>query len=90
MRAQAFPQFPLILALDDTDEPRSEPLYVANPKTGAKTMLLGLGHKGKYVGVVGVFRTGKANQPFELKYQLVEMDEELHDAQRRKKRINRS
>jgi nitrate reductase cytochrome c-type subunit len=75
--AQAFPQFPLIMALDDTDEPRSDPLYATNPKTRAKTMLLSLGHKGKYVGVVGVFRTGKAAQPFELKYQLVEMGEEF-------------
>ena len=71
------PQFPLIVALDDTDEPRSDPLYATNPKTGAKTMLVSVGHKGKYVGVVGVFRTGKAAQPFELKYQLVEMGEEF-------------
>jgi hypothetical protein len=75
--AEAFPQFPLLVALDDTDEPRSEPLYATNPKTGAKTMLVSLGHKGKYVGVVGVFRTGKADRPFELKYQLVEMGEEF-------------
>jgi hypothetical protein len=75
--AEAFPQFPLIMALDDTDEPRSDPLYATNPKTGAKTMLVSVGHKGKYVGVVGVFRTGKAAQPFELKYQLVEMGEEF-------------
>ena len=27
--------------------------------------------------MVGVFRTGKAGQPFELKYQLVEMGEEF-------------
>ena len=40
-------------------------------------MLVSLGHKGKYVGVVGVFKTGKAGQPFELKYQLVEMGEEF-------------
>jgi nitrate reductase cytochrome c-type subunit len=75
--AQAFPQFPLIVALDDTDEPRSDPLYATNPKTGAKTMLVSVGHKGKYVGVVGVFRTGNAAQPFALKYQLVEMGEEF-------------
>jgi hypothetical protein len=75
--AEAFPQFPVIVALDDTDEPRSDPLYATNPKTGAKTMLVSLGHKGKYVGVVGVFRTGKADRPFELKYQLVEMGEEF-------------
>jgi Cytochrome c554 and c-prime len=75
--AEAFPQFPLLVALDDTDEPRSDPLYATNPKTGTKTMLVSLGHKGKYVGVVGVFRTGKAARPFELKYQLVEMGEEF-------------
>ena len=77
--AQAFPQFPLIAAVDETDWPRSSRLG-DQPKTGAKTMLVALGHKGKAVGVVGVFRTGKADQPFELQYQLVEMSPKLRDA----------
>ena len=40
-------------------------------------MLVTLGHKGKAVGVVGVFRTGKPDRPFELRYQLVEMSQEF-------------
>ena len=75
--AQAFPQFPLIVALDDGDLPRTEPVWAVNPKTQAKTMIVSLGEKGKYVGVVGVFRTNKPVQPFELRYQLVEMTEDF-------------
>jgi hypothetical protein len=71
--AKSFPQFPLILAEDGSDLARSDPLWVADPKTGGKTMLVTLGHKGKAVGVVGVFRTEHADRPFELRYQLVEM-----------------
>ncbi|HVS39483.1 MAG TPA: multiheme c-type cytochrome [Gemmataceae bacterium] len=72
--AKAFPQFPLIVAMDDSDLARSTPLWLTDPKTGAKTtMLTTLGHKAKAVGVVGVYRTGNADRPFELRYQLVEM-----------------
>ena len=71
--AKAFPQFPLIVAMDDSDLARSAPVWATDPKTGSKTMLATIGHKGKAVGVVGVFRTGKADRPFELRYQLVEM-----------------
>ena len=75
--AEAFPQFPLIVALDDSDLPRTEPVWATNAKTGAKTMIVSLGEKGKYVGVVGFWRTGRPAQPFELRYQLVEMTEDF-------------
>ena len=75
--AEAFPQFPLVVAVDDSDLPRSDPVWATNPKTAAKTMIVSLGEKGKYVGVVGVFRTGKPAQPFDLRYQLVEMSEDF-------------
>jgi hypothetical protein len=75
--AEAFPQFPLIVAQDDSDLARAVPLWVENPKTKAKTMLVSLGHKGKAVGVVGVYRTGKAGQPYELRYQMVDMTEDF-------------
>ena len=76
--AKAFPQFPLIVAVDDSDLARSTPLWATDAKTGAKTMLVTLGHKGKAVGVVGVFPASRAasapgGRPFELRYQLVEM-----------------
>ena len=38
--AQAFPQFPLIVALDDSDLPRTDPVWATNAKTGAKTMIV--------------------------------------------------
>jgi hypothetical protein len=75
--AEAFPQFPLIVAQDGSDLARSTPVWAANSKTGAKTMIVSLGHKAKAVGVIGVYRTGKAAQPFDLRYEMVEMSEDL-------------
>jgi nitrate reductase cytochrome c-type subunit len=34
-------------------------------------MIVRVGHKGRYVGVVGAFRTGQAARPFDLRYQLI-------------------
>jgi len=73
--AKAYPQFPLILCLSESDLPSVNPIVVTH-EGGKKTMLVSLGHKGKNVGVVGVYRTGKAEQPFELRYQLVELTED--------------
>jgi hypothetical protein len=73
--AQAFPEIPVILCLSEEDEPPGNPHYVTQPN-GAKTAVVSLGHKGKYVGVLGVWRTGKADHPFDLKYQLVELGPE--------------
>lgn len=75
--AQAYPQFPLVVALDDGDLPRTDPVWATNAKTGTKTMIVALGEKAKYVGVVGVYRTNKPGQPFDLRYQLVEMTEDF-------------
>jgi hypothetical protein len=71
--AETYPQFPVILCRSDDDNPSSDPLIVTNPKTKAPTMIVTLGDKGKYVGVVGVWRTGKADRPFDLRYQLVHL-----------------
>jgi hypothetical protein len=71
--AKAYPQFDVILALSEEDEPSAEPVWVGDAASGKKTLVAALGHKGKYVGVVGVNRTGKAERPFDLRYQLVEM-----------------
>jgi hypothetical protein len=73
--AKAFPQFDLILALSEEDEPSSEPVWVTDKASGKKILVAALGHKGKYVGVVGVNRTGNPGRPYELRYQLVEMSE---------------
>jgi 2',3'-cyclic-nucleotide 2'-phosphodiesterase (5'-nucleotidase family) len=69
--AKDFPQWQLIACLSESPEPPMLPTLV-NDK---KTMIVQVGHKGRYVGVVGVFRTEKG---FEMKYQLVPMGEEYN------------
>ncbi len=70
--AEAFPEFDLILCLSESDEPSANPILVHH-KTGRTTMIVSLGHKSKYVGVVGVTRSGRQATLFDLKYQLVEL-----------------
>ncbi len=70
--AKSFPQFPVVLCLSEEDEPPAQPIAVDHPPSNPNYVFR-LGHKGKYVGVLGVFRTGKADHPFAYKYQLVEM-----------------
>jgi len=48
----------------------------AVPERAGNSMVVAVGHKGRYVGVVGAFRTGKADQPFDLRYQLVSIGPE--------------
>jgi len=71
--AQAFPEFPIILALTEEDEPPAHPLSVDHPQSGTRNYVFRLGHKGKYIGVLGVYRNGPN---FNFKYQLVAMSEE--------------
>jgi 2',3'-cyclic-nucleotide 2'-phosphodiesterase (5'-nucleotidase family) len=75
--ARFFPQFNVLLCLSDTDLPPALPLEVDHPGKAARTQILSMGHKGKYVGVLGVWRTGKADPPFDFKYQLVELTPEF-------------
>jgi hypothetical protein len=63
--------FHIILCLSPADEPAFDPTWSGN------TLIAAVGHKGRYVGVVGVYRTGKADRPFELRYQLVTLGEEF-------------
>ncbi|MBY0231993.1 MAG: hypothetical protein K2W96_22140, partial [Gemmataceae bacterium] len=65
--AEEFPQFPLVVALADEDEPAFRPTMVG------RTMVVAPGRKGKYVAAVGVWKTGDAKKPFELKYERVEI-----------------
>lgn len=68
--AAKFPQFQVILCLSAEEEPSGRPDMVGN------TMIVSVGHKGRYVGLVGVYPTGKANKPYDLHYQLVALGEE--------------
>jgi hypothetical protein len=63
--------FHVILCLSPEDEPRSDPVKVGD------TLIVATGHKARYVGVVGVWRTGKPARPLELRYQLVSLGEEF-------------
>lgn len=74
--AEAFPQFPILVTLCDTDDPPASPIEVTT-KSGSKSLLINVGRKGKYVGVVGVWKTGNAQQPFQFRYERVEMSEDF-------------
>jgi hypothetical protein len=67
--ARHFPQFNVILCLSEYEEPSG------NPQKVGPTLIVSVGHKGKYVGVVGAWRTGRPDQPLDLRYQLVPMSE---------------
>jgi Cytochrome c554 and c-prime len=69
--ARAIPNFNVILCLSEGDEPPATPEQVGN------TAIVTVGHKGRYVGVLGVYRTGKAQKPFETRYQFVSLGEEF-------------
>jgi hypothetical protein len=72
--AKFFPDFPIILALSEEDEPPAHPISVDHPdRGGIRNYVFRLGHKGKFIGVLGVFRNGAS---FNFKYQLVEMGPE--------------
>jgi hypothetical protein len=77
--AKAVPNFHVILCVAEEKEPPSVPETVGN------TWIITLGHKTRYVGVVGVNRTGKANKPFDLRYQLVALGDEFNTPERKEK-----
>jgi hypothetical protein len=67
--AKDFPQFDVILCQAGDPEPPQFPDRVNNGKTN----VIQVGHKGRYVGVVGVF---KKQGGFDLTYQLIPLGEE--------------
>jgi hypothetical protein len=69
--AAAFPPFNVILCLDSADDPPARPDIVKDKVTGKETLIVRLGHKSKYVGVVGVY--AKPGQSFDMRYELVPM-----------------
>jgi Cytochrome c554 and c-prime len=68
--AAAHPDFRVILHLSLEEEPPENPTMVGN------TMLVSVGHKGRYVGLVGVFPAKQQGQPYELYYQLLKIGPE--------------
>jgi hypothetical protein len=73
---------PLQLLMVLTEEP--EPPAVLQTVPGTPTQVLEIGHKGKYVGVVGIFRTPTGLQ---LKYELVRMEPSLEPAPGQKNKV---
>jgi hypothetical protein len=63
--AGQFPQFHVILALSEEEEPPER------PDPAGKALIVRVGHKGREIGMVGVYRSGNQDKPFELHYQLV-------------------
>ena len=72
--AEEWPQFDVILCQAEDPEPPSLPSYHGGKKhpAGKQTMVVQVGHKGRYVGTVGVFNGPNGA---ELKYQLVPLTE---------------
>jgi hypothetical protein len=66
--ASAWPQFQVILCRADDPEPPAS----ATKANGGNTLIVKVGEKGRYVGVLGAF---KKNGGFDLHYQLVPLDE---------------
>jgi hypothetical protein len=66
-----FPEIDVVLHLCREDEPPTR------QETSGKTLLVSVGHKGKHIGVVGASRTGNADRPFELRFQMVDLDPEF-------------
>jgi hypothetical protein len=78
--AQKFPgAFDVILALSEEDTAPAQPDVVGT------TIIVRVGHRGRWVGVVGAFRTGNPAKPFNLHYESVPMGDEYETAKAKEK-----
>jgi hypothetical protein len=77
--AQQYPRFHVILRLNAEEEPSAQPDQVGN------TLIVGVGHKGRYVGVVGAYRSKVPSPSFQLRYQLVALDPEYETPEGKEK-----
>jgi hypothetical protein len=62
------PRIDIILCLADNQ------LAPAMPTIVGDTQIITVGHKGQYIGAMGVFRSNNPQKAFELKYQLVHLE----------------
>ena len=62
--AEKYPQFPVVVAAGGPEEPASD------PKRVGKTLVIETGHKGKKVGLLGVY----PGEELKLRYELVDLD----------------
>ena len=72
--ARAFPQFDVVVTAGGAEDPDPRPTTITHDD-GRQTLLLRVSQKGKYVGVVGVYRSAgdPAARPT-LRYELVDLD----------------
>lgn len=82
--AQSYPEIPLFLCLSEEDEPSSNPVTVDHPGKG-QSLIVRMGTKGKYLGVVGVYKNNDKNQPFRFRYSIVQMSEDYMTPEAMKK-----
>jgi hypothetical protein len=68
--AANYPEFDVVVCQSEDDEGPAQ----AEP-VGKTCLVRGVGHKGKNVGVLGVWRTGNPQQPFTFRYQHVMLGE---------------
>lgn len=69
--AQRFPQFQVVQCLTLEEEPPGRPNVVGT------TWVIEVGHKGRHLGTVGAYRTGRPDRPFELYYESVMLGPEF-------------
>jgi 2',3'-cyclic-nucleotide 2'-phosphodiesterase (5'-nucleotidase family) len=65
-------KFDLILCLSAEEEPPAK----QDQDVFGRTTISRVGHRGRYVGMMGVFRTGQSANPFLKRFQIVEMSED--------------
>ncbi len=68
--AEKFPQFHIILCVSAEDEPPEKADRAGN------SLVVRVGHKGRCLGLVGVYRTNQAEVPYELHYQMAQLGPE--------------
>jgi len=74
------PRVDAILCLGE-DLPPAAPVSVV----GGETVVITVGHKGQHVGVLGAFRRGNPQQPFEMRYELIRMDPKFNTPEGKEK-----
>jgi hypothetical protein len=68
--AQAFPDFSVVLCLTLEEEPPSRPFMEGH------TQIIGVGHKGRLIGVVGFFADNSNGRRWDVHYQIVQLGPE--------------
>ena len=63
-------KFDVVLCLSEEDTGPNQPTIVG------KTMIVRVGHRGRWLGIVGGFRTKDPAKPFDLRYEYVPLGEE--------------